>query len=88
MNNDELTRRLRALEAEVEEIREQVAVSQREKKKGDLNSWRATAGMFAGDPWFEDVVRLGREYRESLRPGRKKADGSRTSQRRNRKAVS
>jgi hypothetical protein len=30
------------------------------------------AGRFANDPIFDEMVRLGREYRESLRPGRGK----------------
>jgi hypothetical protein len=30
------------------------------------------AGRFANDPGFEEMVRLGREYRESLRPEQKK----------------
>ena len=37
--------------------------------------WREDAGRFANDPEFEEIVRLGREYRESLRPkprGRKR----------------
>jgi hypothetical protein len=76
MKNDQLARRVRALEAEVEALQKMFANTARNgKKKGDLNSWKATAGMFANDPWFEEVVRLGREYRESLRPGKKKTNG-------------
>jgi hypothetical protein len=33
--------------------------------------WREIAGEFADDPDFEEAVRLGREYRESLQPKRK-----------------
>ena len=28
--------------------------------------WREDAGRFANDPEFEEIVRLGREYRDSL----------------------
>lgn len=34
--------------------------------------WHDDAGRFANDPAFEEMVRLGREYRESLRPKRSK----------------
>ena len=30
--------------------------------------WIDSAGRFENDPVFEEMVRLGREYRESLRP--------------------
>ena len=30
--------------------------------------WEHIVGSFAGDPDFEEAMRLGREYRESLRP--------------------
>ena len=30
--------------------------------------WDQIIGTFADDPAFEEAVRLGREYRESLRP--------------------
>jgi hypothetical protein len=30
------------------------------------------AGRFANDPVFDEIVRLGREYRESLHPDRRK----------------
>ena len=45
------------------------------------------AGRFANDPLFEEMVRAGREYRESLRPkqakksGKKKAGKSRAASR-------
>jgi hypothetical protein len=30
--------------------------------------WDRVAGRFENDPAFDEIVRLGREYRESLRP--------------------
>jgi hypothetical protein len=36
----------------------------------DTPWWEQIAGTFADDPAFEEAVRLGREYRESLRPRR------------------
>jgi len=35
--------------------------------------WRDAAGRFADDPVFEEIVRLGRKYRKSLRPTKKSA---------------
>ena len=34
--------------------------------------WEQILGAFAGDPAHEEAMRLGCEYRESLRPGRRK----------------
>lgn len=33
--------------------------------------WEHVVGAFADDPDFEEAMRLGRQYRESLRPGRR-----------------
>jgi hypothetical protein len=40
-------------------------------------SWLSSAGRFANDPVFDEIVRLGREYRESLRPRRKRGRNGR-----------
>jgi hypothetical protein len=32
------------------------------------NWYRSQSGRFAGDPDFEEIVKLGRTYRSSLRP--------------------
>jgi hypothetical protein len=37
------------------------ARAENDQPKGN---WRATFGMFADDPDFDEVLRLGREYRE------------------------
>jgi hypothetical protein len=34
----------------------------------DLPWWERIAGRFENDPVFDEIVRLGRQYRESLRP--------------------
>lgn len=34
--------------------------------------WVTDAGRFADDPVFDEIVELGREYRESLRPNKRK----------------
>jgi hypothetical protein len=59
-----LEERVAALEAEVARLRLKVegAASQRR------DWWNEIAGTFANDPLYEEAMRLGREYRESLRP--------------------
>jgi hypothetical protein len=68
MTLKELERRLIALEQTVALLQAQV------NRTNDPNRpwWQNVAGSFANDPVFEEIVRLGREYRESLRPGAKK----------------
>jgi hypothetical protein len=34
--------------------------------------WVTQAGIFENDPVFDEIVQLGREYRQSLRPNGKK----------------
>jgi hypothetical protein len=63
---------LTALEAEVTQLKQKVETIVPEPKPW----WRATAGSFADDPIYEEAMRLGREYRESLRPKASKKSNS------------
>lgn len=56
------------LQIRVERLEEAVAELEgmRAGKPG-RKDWRATFGMSRNDAEFEEIVRLGREYRESLR---------------------
>ena len=53
-------------------LEERIAILEREfeafklrlNPAGTATSWRETFGMFARDPDFEEVLRLGREFRE------------------------
>lgn len=63
----ELEARVKTLEKAVAELQQQV---QKPAKSGRW--WRDCAGWFANDPEFDEMVRLGKEYRDSLRPGPKK----------------
>lgn len=63
----ELERRLRALEQEVARLRRQL----RGEKIDERPWWEKVWGSFSGDPAFEEAMRLGRRYRESLRPKRR-----------------
>jgi hypothetical protein len=66
MTLQELAARVTALEAEVARLKEKVGeVDQRPW-------WEKIVGTFEGDPLYEDAMRLGRKYRESLRPKPKK----------------
>jgi len=59
-----LEERVAALEVEVARLKQQIdAVT---KPSGQW--WQEICGAFEGDPIYEEAMRLGREYRESLRP--------------------
>jgi hypothetical protein len=63
-----LAKRIAALEKTVEELREKV-------ERGTASStrwWVEKAGKFANDPVFDEIVELGKKYRESLRPKAKR----------------
>lgn len=60
----EIEHRVAALESEVARLKEQL-----EKAVPAKGDWLDEIyGAFADDPHFEEAMRLGREYRESLRP--------------------
>ena len=61
--------RLTAVEAELQQLKREKEQNQPqdEQAKGP-RGWRSIVGVFADDPEFEEAMRLGREYRESLRP--------------------
>jgi hypothetical protein len=68
MSNVELAKRLATLEAEVARLKAQVESQAPSKQPW----WERIAGRFANDPIYDEAMRLGREYRESLRPVAKK----------------
>jgi hypothetical protein len=57
----ELEQRFLALETEVQRLK-----APAEPNKADPKWVLAHGGRFANDPGFDDVVRLGREYREEV----------------------
>jgi hypothetical protein len=67
MTLSELTRRVEELEKQLAEMRKKV-----EHLPDPAPWWVTGAGRFANDPVFDEIVRLGREYRESLHPDRRK----------------
>jgi len=70
MSNKELEQRVLALEQKVLELQAQIEKAQPNAEHPNPKGpwWREGAGRFAGDPVFEEIVRLGREYRESTHP--------------------
>jgi hypothetical protein len=57
--------RLNALEAEVAQLKKQLKA---EKTQTIVPWWEMIFGTFANSEEYEEAMRLGREYRESLRP--------------------
>lgn len=79
----EIEQRVAALEAEMARMKEQL-----EKAVHPQGDWLDEIyGAFADDPNFEEAMRLGREYRESLRPKARKKPARKTAKRDARKSV-
>lgn len=60
-----LEERVAALEAEIRQLKQQ------KEAAPDANSrpwWEKIVGVHQDDPAFDEAERLGREYRESMRP--------------------
>jgi hypothetical protein len=76
-----LESRVAALEAEVSELRGRLASP---ATSGEAPWWQRIAGTFANDPAHEEAMRLGRQYRESLRPKPKSAKRRKTQNGRSR----
>jgi hypothetical protein len=68
MTTAQLAERLEALEKTVAELKSELAKTKTPTRRW----WAENAGRFAGDSAFDEIVRLGRAYRESLRPRAKK----------------
>jgi hypothetical protein len=63
-----IEQRVAALKAEVAELKSRLT----DTPNGKTGWWNEIAGAFADDPAFDEAMRLGREYRESLRPKSRK----------------
>lgn len=61
---------LQQLERKVEELELQIAELRRELKPlKPFANIESTFGLFADDPGFDDVIQLGREFRERANAG-------------------
>lgn len=64
-----LESRVAALETEVTQLKQKLATATPSATtEAEIPWWREIYGTFADDPLYEKAMRLGREYRESLRP--------------------
>jgi hypothetical protein len=64
MSAAKLEDRVQALEAEVARLKARLDTKETPPVPWTEQIW----GSFANDPIYEEAMRLGREYRESLRP--------------------
>ena len=71
--SSKLETRVTALERELASLKEQV-----ENQKQPW--WKANLGQFADDPIYDEAMKLGRAYRESLRPAAKRKQTSKSSE--------
>ena len=62
-STSQLEQRMAALEAAVTTLKSQMAALQTSQPW-----WERIAGTFQHDPMYEEAMRLGRQYRQSLRP--------------------
>ena len=60
MTLEQLEKRVHDLERQVAELRSELRLLR------PLSTVAETFGMFAADPAFDEIVRLGREYREHV----------------------
>ncbi len=68
-----LEERVTALENELGQMKQQRAGTEPPAGKP---WWERIRGTFKDDPAYEEAMRLGREYRESLRPRDDESDGA------------
>jgi hypothetical protein len=62
--NTPIEKRVEALEQKVADLTRFVAADTADKPSKD---WRRTFGMSANDPEFDEMIRLGKEYRQAQR---------------------
>jgi hypothetical protein len=68
MATAQIEERLAVLEAEIAQLKKQLAQGATPPRAW----WKEIAGSFANDPVFQKAMKLGEDYRRSLRPKRGK----------------
>ena len=66
MSAQTIEERLTAVEAELQQLKREKEQNQPQEKH--IPWWEQIRGGFKDDPHYIEAMRLGREYRESLRP--------------------
>lgn len=69
MTATQLARRVSALEQEVKLLKQRLESN---APSDGRPWWEKEVGKFVNDPIFDEIVRLGRKYREAQRPPRKR----------------
>ena len=72
MASPSLEERLASVEAELQRLKQQL---EEQRPSGSVPWWEQRFGAFANSPEYEEASRLGREYRESLRPQAEDQEG-------------
>jgi len=70
MSAAQFEKRLKALESEVARLKSEI--NRNRSGRSSKGWWRSIVGTFANDPLHAEAMRLGRKYRESLRPSSKR----------------
>ena len=64
-----MTEELQTLKRRVDQLENDMSLlKSRASQPGQPPWWERIAGRFENDAAYDEIVRLGREYRESLRP--------------------
>jgi hypothetical protein len=67
MSIETLEKRVQKLETKIQEVEAQLA-EQKEKTGTQKRGWRWFVGIYADSPDFDEVVRIGQEWRNADRP--------------------
>ena len=78
MSQQTIEERVSKLESEVSLLRDDRGESQ--ASPGEKRGWRWFVGVFADSPDFDDVVRVGQEWRNADRPADDKNEGHKPQQ--------
>ena len=68
MANATVEERLTALETEIQRLKQERSGTEETLPQNEVPWWKRIVGVYKDDPEFVEAMRLGREYRESLRP--------------------
>lgn len=67
----QLTKRVAELEAQLRQVRDELSAMKTAGNRS-ITPWNEAAGTFKSDPAWDEINRLGRQYRDSLRPKKRK----------------